>query len=613
MDKIKIDYYDNNLNLHNIPSNKHRLIPRLWASVRHDYSYWVANFKLKTLINDKSIEEGLRWKGMSSWWLNQLTTKDVEVNNAWINRIMILYLCREFSCEIYTNDKILIKSLGKNSKNLNSYCVYRSSFFKGYFVGCIHVIQILFSIFKCIKFSFLLMGMKKIQENLILKTNPSVWFRSAYPANWIARKDGGVEDRHLKGAPLLDQEFGQTSGYLTSLITYKKTSLVSLWKEVRFLSTKSKRTVIFTEVYLKLTDYIEVYYSTFVEYLKFSKWKKNSIFLNLFYIDNLDMSGILIDLWKESYFSRMQNNKLISLSIVRFAENFNNDKLIVTYEEFLPHTRYAYSNSKEPNKVNTYIALQHAYNCKSKMHFYFQSNELNCDDENLRLPAPDYYLIQGPQFKSLLESFYDKDKIRVIGCLKYDNFSNIESNAFEIKKRIVDKYHLENKRVILLAPSVNDIDSILNIVSSLKNHSNVEILLSPHPATDINKMKDSNNSICPELKIRFVTEEKTEELLTVASIVICGYSSVVLEASFFGVQPIRALPLGGIPLFDDDNLIPCFYSSEDFIDWYKNFTDTDLNRHQLRLLPEKYFYKIDGQSSVRLWDSILKIKKTNAA
>ena len=274
--------------------------------------------------------------------------------------------------------------------------------------------------------------------------------------------------------------------------------------------------------------------------------------------------------------------------------------------------RFAYFKSKHSQRVNTFIALQHAYNCKNKMICYYRSKEFTCDDINLRQPVPDYYLTQGPQYKSLLENFYDKDRIKVIGCLKYDNFNNTQSNAFEIKKRIIHKYKLENKRVILLAPSVNDIDSIFRIVSSLKNHSNVEILLSPHPAIDINKMKDSNNSICPELKIKFVTEEKTEELLTVASIVVCGYSSVALEASFFGVQSVRALPLGEVPLFDDDDLIPCLYSSEDFINWYQNFTDNEMNRHQLSLLSHKYFYKIDSQSNVRLWDFISKIKKMDA-
>ena len=607
MDKITINYYDNKLNFHNVAPSEFASIKRLWIDVREDYTDWVANFKVDSVINGENISEALEWKGMTTWWLNQITTKDVETNNAWINRIMVLYLCREFNCEIYTNDKILIDSLDKNSKQLHSYVIYRSRFFKDRFVWGIRLVKLFYSIWRCVKIALLLIGMKKFQEDLIKKSKPTVWFRSYYPANWIVSQDGKFEDRHLRSAPLLDVEFKHTAGYLTSVIWYKNTRLISLWKELRLLSNKSKRTVVYTEVYLSLIDYVEVYYSTFREYLKFSRLKKNPLFVKFFYINNLDLSDILLDMWNDSYFSRMQNNKLISLSIVRFSEKYNNDKVIVTYEELFPPIRYAYFKSKDLHKGNIFVTLQHAYNCKSKMMVYYRFKELNWDNINLRLPAPDYYLTQGSQYKSLLESFYDKNKIKVIGCLKYDNFINLQRKAVEIKKRIIHKYKLENKRVILLAPSVNDIDSIFRIVSSLKNHSNVEILLSPHPAIDINKMKDSNNSICPELKIKFVTEEKTEELLTIASIVVCGYSSVALEAAFFGVQSVRALPLGEVPLFDDDDLIPCLYSSEDFINWYQNFTDLHVNSDKLRLLSEKYFYKIDGKSSSRLWGFVSKV------
>jgi predicted nucleic acid-binding protein len=130
LDKITINYYDNKLNFHNVAPSEYASIKRLWIDVREDYTDWVANFKVDSAINGENISEALEWKGMTTWWLNQITTKDVEINNAWINRIMVLYLCREFNCEIYTNDKILIDSLDKNSKQLHSYVIYRSRFFK---------------------------------------------------------------------------------------------------------------------------------------------------------------------------------------------------------------------------------------------------------------------------------------------------------------------------------------------------------------------------------------------------------------------------------------------------------------------------------------------------
>ena len=621
MKKIRINYFNNKLDFHNISSNKYTLIDKLWIELRENYTDWVVNFEINTSVNGESILKSLKWRGMSTWWLNQLTTKDVEHNNQWVNRIMILYLCRDFDCRIHTDDKILISCLKKNQSKLKTNTVnglnvfYSKSSFSHILLST-RVIKIFHSIFRCLKISTSLIGMRKLQDNLIKQTRPTVWFRSGYPGNWITNKSGEFMDRHIRGAPLLDVKFNQITGYLPSVILYEndlsKGGQLSLWKELRSLSKKSGRTVVYPEAYLSLIDYIEIYYDTFLEYLKFNKWKKSPVFIKLFHINNLDLSDILIDTWESSYFSSMQYNKLVGLSIVRFLEAYKEKVTIVSYEEFLPHIRYAYFKSKDIHNGNIFIALQHAHNCKNKMPFYYHFKETNygVNNKSLNMPTPDYYLAQGVQYKRLLDNFYDKNRSKVIGCLKYDNFVNIQRKKVRIRREIINKYNIKNKNIILLSPSVNDIESILHIVSLLKNDPSTVLLLTAHPAVDINKMKSLHNAICPELNIRFITEEKTEELYTVASIVVCGYSTVAIEAAFFGIQPVRALLPGVFPLFETDDLVPCFYSPEQFNSWYKDFDNHNIEKDKLKLMAERCFYKIDGMSGDRLWNFISNRKDT---
>ena len=108
------------------------------------------------------------------------------------------------------------------------------------------------------------------------------------------------------------------------------------------------------------------------------------------------------------------------------------------------------------------------------------------------------------------------------------------------------------------------------MISSLGNDENNIIMLKPHPATDIEKIKLLQKDICPNLKINYVLGESIFNLLTVATLVVCGYSTVSIESALFGVRCVRVVPLGSFPLFDYEELIPTIHSPAHFKKWFEN-------------------------------------------
>jgi hypothetical protein len=280
----------------------------------------------------------------------------------------------------------------------------------------------------------------------------------------------------------------------------------------------------------------------------------------------------------------------------------------VTYGEFYNQSRYAYYAAKKVNPNNIFIAFQHAANYKNLMCSNFRKNEIKVEDFTTNInymPVPDYFLVQGEQYKSILEDFYSKARIRIVGCLKYDVYIDLIRESNFIKKELIIKYKLLKKNLILLAPSIDDSKHILTMISNLGNDKKNIIMLNPHPATDVEQIKLQQKEICPNIKINYVLSETTYNLLTVAKLVVCGYSTGAIEAALFGVRSVRVVPLGSFPLFDYEELIPTFHSPIHFKKWFENQNwgkeIKGAEKNELLSLAKKYFYKTDGKATDRMW------------
>ena len=613
---IKARYFNNELTFEVIPDEEYKNIKKLWVTLREDYSDWVSNVRFKNITNNKDVINYFQWKGMSTWWLNSLTFKDIELDNVWINRLMIIYLTKDYmtSIIIETDDKVICRCIKNNFPDFKVTYSRPVNFslkqkLKNNAYGIYLFLLLIHSFILRMEVYLLLLGERKKNFNLV-NDKTKIWFRSTYPANWVL--DGGeLKERHSRSIHLLDKKFNYSSAYVMYVKRYGKDkglNFFQLRNRLRSLKGIIGREVIYPESYLKLYDFFESYYSTFIEYIKFSKFKKSKYFKNLFIMNELDVSDILIEEWNNNYFSTLQHNKLHGLAMIRFLENFKSPQIIVTYGEFYNQSRYAYFAAKKVNLNNIFIAFQHAANYKNLMCSNYRKNEIDVKNFTAKInymPTPDYFLVQGEQYKSILEEFYSKERIRIIGCIKHDGFINLINEWKCIKKELEIKYNLFNKNLILLAPSIDDSKHILTMISTLGNDDKNVIMLNPHPATDVEKIKLQQKEICPNIKIKYVLGETTYNLLTVAKLVVCGYSTVAIEAALFGVRSVRVVPLGSFPLFDYEELIPTIHSPRQFTKWFENqnWCDEmkDTEKNELLSLGKKYFYKIDGNTADRLW------------
>jgi len=613
---MKTIFNNNKITIIDVPNHEKQKISNLWDNVREDYLDWLESFRLKK-IDNQTIAESLVWKGMSTWWLSSLTARDSEQDNRWLHRLMVLYLCKEYgeNISIKTDDKLLEKSIDSNfstvkidreKKTQNS---IRGKI-KSNHPNLLNWLRLLVSFAKHLEVYFLLNEFKSKQLNKLAHTKTNVWFRSIYPANWVQDEDKKLMDRHIRHLPLLDHKYKSRSGYLMYVKRYSKDAglgFLALWEKLRHIEHDAKRDVFFPEAHLSLTDIFETYYSSFKELRTIRRWTNSSEFMNCFVISGIDVSGVLLDEWCSGYFHKVQYNKLHGLAMVKFLSNFEKPQIITTYGEFFTQSRYAYCASKLVNSGCMFVALQHAMNVKNKMYDYYRKGEFSNTENSINnMPCPDYYLAQGEQYISILNKFYDKEKIKIVGCIKYDIFINVKKNIKTIKNRLMNKYKIKNETVIVLAPSIDDASEIFLIIKNISEFRSIKIMLRPHPATNVLDVKRLHSEICPDLNVDYIANEPTYNLFSIADLVVCGYSTVAIEAAYFGVRAVRANSLGAFPLFDKENLIPSFFSSSSFVEWYKNRCQTKSNldddTKEVKKLANKYFYKIDGKTADRVWD-----------
>jgi hypothetical protein len=610
--KIKVSYFNNKLSIDEVNNKDSKIISHRWTELREDYSDWVSDVRFKTFDMGIPLIELFEWKDMSTWWLNPLTTKDIDIDNRWIHQLMVLYLFKCFpnKIEFITDDNLLLKSIHSNFKNESGiqYKKLKSRGFKGYvklnYRKLYNYILILFSFFKIIKKWIILLKFRDKQINHFKSLKPSVWFRTIYPASWVMSNNGTWHDRHYTDAPINDNENGQVARYLIYIGQYGKNfSFFKLWNELNNIEQKTSRESVFPEAHLSLKDIFQSYISTFNEWKFFKKIRPNKSFTDLFKIKDLDLSDILLDEWESSYFGEMQLYKLNGLSLGNFLHEIKNPQIIATYGEFFSQVRAEYhlSNLTSPN--SKFVAIQHAMNVKSKMFTYYRKDEIsqkNAKNHINFLPVTDIFLVQGRQYSDILSEFYPSENIEIIGCLKYDSYS---------KSINVGKYTDKNldKKTILIAPSVNDYQSILDVFSAWQENNNWRVILSPHPATKVKNIEHYQRKKYPNLKIHYNTISRTSELMKEASLIITGQSTMAVEANFHNIKAIRFINLGSFPMFDYEEMIPVFYNSASFVEWFK-FQDwenqaVEIKNAQASII-SRYFYKVDGLASQRMWASL---------
>jgi len=590
-----------------------KLLSSLFIEVREAYLDFVAEWGNKPISESgKNFKELFKWNKMSLWWTSNLVKKDVEAESLYFYRLCYLFFVAQilqedrYEISLLTDDKYLVRAFEANFPNVAVF-FHRENPLMGTKRWVSHQVRAIGHIvldFLQLEFFKRIIGPGQFPDLVGKKT---VFFATAYPANF-RYENGILVDRHFSDSPLSDEKFGKQAVYLISCY-FPWRDLIHLRKLKRKLENLAKnirRPFIFLDYFIRRRDLFEIHWN-WRQKLLFWRLKRTILFKNSFRMDGLDVSAILIRELSESFTGSFQHCEKHGIAFQRFFQSLSNPQMIITYGELLPRIRAVVHCIKQAHPDNQLISIQHAMCCRNKMSFYHRRSELAQDgqwDAVQFSPMPDYYLVQGNHFKEILKEFYPETRIKVIGCVKYGVLSEALTELEEVREKCCSVLNLsDSKMLILLAPSTFDIDAIFLMLQGLKGSSRYRILLSPHPSISTSKMKKRQEELGIDVRVEYIKGLKTWELLTVVDLVICGFSTVALEAAIFGVTAVRAVTYKELPLFDQHPEIPCFHDSDAFSKW--------LNEKQMKTteglpqLVQHYFYNIDGQANVRLWQSIL--------
>ena len=557
-----------------------------------------------------------QWNGMSLWWISNLVRKDPGLESDFFYKLCYLFfmdrLLQEGRCNIslLTDDKCLMRAVNANFPAIGIYfCAdSRLTRIKKWFLRQARYFgRAVFDVLQ-LEFFRWIVGHGQIQEAL---GEDRTFFVTLHPINF-REEDGVLVDRHFSDCPLSDRKFGKRSVYLiSSFFSWNKLfHLYKLKRELKDLAGKVKRPVIFVDYFIRRRDLFQIHWN-WRHHLLFWKLKRSKTFQNSFRMGGLDVGPILIRELAKSFDGSFQLCQKHGIAFERFFECLEGGKTIVTYGESLTPARAVAHCIKRAHPDNQLISIQHAMNCRNKMNFYHRQSEVAQDgkwDAIQFSPMPDYYLVQGNAFRNILKEFYPEKRIRTIGCVKYGMLFRGLTRLEEVREKCRSILNLsDTKKVILLAPSTSDVDSIFRILDGLNGSNRYRLLLSPHPSIRISEMKKRQEELGIDVRIEYIEGLQTWELLTVVDLVICGFSTVALEAAMFGVTAVRVVTYKELPLFDQEPEIPCFHDSAAFSKW---LSEEQIKKEvELTRLVQHYFYKVDGQADVRLWKSIISFQE----
>ena len=608
----KIIFKDNVVKLINFSNDSELKIKNIENRLIDDLTNWSSSVRLKPSIDKKTIVELFAWKGMSTWWIGRLVHKNSYDSNKWLNRLMIMYICKEFSNEFHieldTDDTVLIECIDSNKERVNvttKYTGYLKGYHKNFFQKINNLKTVVFSLLREFQ-NFLLFLLISDSNSIEEKDQSVIWFRTLFPINWVG--DSNI-DRLFSDAPYHDKYHGYKSKYIVYISRSKKyfgVNIFSMIKKIKLFKSSSKRDVYFPQRLIRIRDIFDVYISSYKERCLFKKTATNIHFRNLFNFNDLDLSVILIKEWYSIYTGAQQQSKLNAISSAKFFNKYSDGQKIITYGEFFASNRSGYYLTKKIKPNTKFISIQHAINCKNKTFTYFHKDEFEysgVDFGEMYSPFPDYFFAQGEQYRKILKEFYDETKIRVIGTLKKIDTKNRKDNDAlnEIKN--------SGKRILLLAPSVGDDYKI--IFSFFKDWRYVNdsiLLLSAHPTTNIDSIKKYQQQEHQSLDVRYIKDISTYHLISVSDIIVSCFSSISIEASLFNKKSVRVYNLGTIPQFADDKRIPTFYDVKQFHQWFESIDFTKKNnKKESDEIFSDYFYSNDGLAANRFWNYIKEI------
>jgi hypothetical protein len=544
--------------------NKCQHISWTWEKTRELYVNWVASW-----ADRSGIKNVLQWRGLPLWWASNLVAKDTIVDNVWYIEL-------------------------HNRLRGSTYQRFKP------FADILIYLGILKSLVKDIsKWFFLRFLFYKKNSN----AKSSIWFHSL-EYNLINSIEGFC-DRMYEHAPLDDVKHGFCSAYIIRL-NFKKQDFMRPWmwrKKINEYGNRLHREVEILDRYLFLYDIFEIHFSLIKNYFKFKKFFKY-IQRQGIYIGHVEFTDILLLEMQKSFLFGIPWSLNHAAMFERWLDKSNDKRTLITYGDTLAPMRPTYFFSHKQSSQHRWISIQHATMYKNKVALYHRFSEFNLtgpNDERLISPMPDYYFSHGSQWSNILSEFYPAERIRIIGCLKYDSLYRLHVQN-QIRHQ---KCRRGPKRIMLLAPSLGDEEVILKMFSGLDALPGWQVLLSKHPAANKNRIDGLIRKNKISIPIEFNLSKPTIELMKNANLVVCSYSGVALEALFFGLPSVRVVSLEHPPVPEGESGVKYVTTQQEFL---KLVNTQDLPRtSEINRTLNKFFYQFDGLVSSRFWVELAKL------
>jgi hypothetical protein len=537
-----------------------------WEQTRELYTSWAARW------GDLSgIKTTLQWRGFPLWWASNLIAKDTAVDYAWYQ-------------ELHNRLRGMPE---KRFKPRSDVAIY---------LGLVK--SLLEDVGKWLLLRFL-PSSKKVDGG-------RVWFHSL-EYNLINAREGFC-DRMYEQTPLDDQKFGLNSSHIVRL-TFKRRDFFNPWlwrRKISGYTAKLKRDVEILDRYMTLRDIIGIHTSLVINYVRFKKLIKplrsqgvrigHAEFVDILLLE-MQKSLLTILPWSMSYAAMVE----------RWVKSSGGRQILVTYAETLAAMRPVYFVTHKHSPDHLWISIQHATIYKNKMGLYHRFSEFHIMDDDVECnisPMPDYYFVHGLQFSDILSEFYPPEKIRTIGCLKYDSLHRAYG------KGPATPQMNNSGRILLLAPSVGDEEIILKMFSGLRDLPRWKIMLSKHPAVSQEWVNELIRRHDISLTIEFDPTKSTIQLVENASMVICANSGIALESYLVGVPSVRVLNPRQPPVVEDEPGIKYVTTQEELL---RAISDLGIAESFPGLTPEisntlyRYFYQFDGLASHRFWTELGKL------
>lgn len=543
-----------------------------WTRTRELFTDWTAGCSRCDNPASRALMD-VTWHGLSIWWMTNLVTKDTSVEADWFVKI------HRRLARLPADQQL------RRTRRPSAFLMLR---------------QCLADIMRC------LLMRAVFGRNDTARVN--VWFLGL-GYNLVRSGPATVVNRNFASAPKCDAAHAAIAGYLVwFMASLPRLGEMRGWqRRMRTLLCDTGRDCVVLDAHLGPMDVLSCHWAAARALMKLKKWRRTPEALALAMIDGVDCSDLVYDELEASFNGSVQQTMQFASAVGSFLKSTRSAPVVVTYGEMLGPMRAIYYRGRQGNDRTVFITVQHAMECENKLGAYHRHSEFAHAGEpqgHRYSPMPDLFLVQGAQYRAVLETFYPPERIGIIGSLKYDTWPELVRIRAETRSAVRERLKIGPRKLMVVAPSVNDDDEICSLLRGIVAVPGWLIIALPHPAMTRSGLEASLRRYGLSEGVLLPDGVTMPQLIASADLVVCGISTVAIEAAAFGVCAVRAIKSGVFPQFPEDEMIPCFSDASEFARWLAEGYDrvtADRTPADYAAVIRRYFHALDGQAAKRLW------------